>query len=308
MTPVAVCIVSFRDPVVVRGCLDALANSTFADFEIVICENGGPDAHKALRAAIPETALPGGQAIQIDLAPGNIGYAGGVNWGMRARPDARAWWVLNPDTRPEADALGALMRRLDRGDCAGAGGVLYHPGGMIQAYGGRWRAPLARCESIGYGGRIEDEPDIAAVERETNYIPGASMLIGREMVERVGLMREDYFLYAEEVEWCLRAGNAGLRFGFAADARVCHGQGATTGSADEITLRPRMPIYLDERNKLNVVRDANPGWLAVAIPASLVLGLLRFARRGAWRQQGYALSGWWAGVRNRRGLPPWMGG
>lgn len=307
MTPIAVCIVSFRDPEVVRGCLEALAQSTFGDFEVVICENGGADAYAALRASIPER-LPGGQSVQVDQAPGNIGYAGGVNWGMRARPDAKAWWVLNPDTRPEPDALAALVRRLDRGDCAGVGGVLYHPDGMIQAYGGRWRQTIARCESIGHGRRLGDTPDVAAVERDINYIPGASMLIGRAMVDRVGLMREDYFLYAEEVEWCLRAVKAGLRFGFAADALVCHGQGATTGSADEITSRPRMPIYLDERNKLNVVRDVTPGWLVTAIPASLTLSLLRFARRGAWRQQGHALAGWWAGVRNRRGLPPWMAG
>lgn len=307
MTPIAVCIVSFRDPEVIRNCLGRLAESEFGDFEVIICENGGEAAHEALLAAIPAN-LPGGQAVQIDRAPGNLGYAGGVNWCMRARPDARAWWVLNPDTSPEPGALAALVRRLDRGDCAAVGGVLYHPDGKVQAYGGRWRAALARPESIGHGGRLGETPDAAAVERNTDYLLGASMLIGRAMVDRVGLMREDYFLYAEEVEWCLRARKAGLVFGFAPEALVCHGQGTTTGSADVITRRPRMPIYLDERNKLNVVRDVTPGWLVTAIPASFVLGLLRFLRRGAWRQQGYALAGWWAGVRNRRGLPPWMTG
>ena len=307
MTPIAICIVSFRDPEVIAGCLETLADSSFADFEVIICENGGAQAHAELRERLP-ASLPGGQPLQIDLAPGNLGYAGGVNRCMQARPDARAWWVLNPDTRPQPDALAALVRRLEQGDCAAVGGVLYHPDGKIQAYAGRWRASLARPESIGHGARLGDPIDAAAVERQTDYLLGASMLIGREMVARVGLMREDYFLYAEEVEWCLRAGRAGLKFGFAPDALVCHGQGATTGSADAIGARPRMPIYLDERNKLNVVRDVTPGRLLTAIPASLLLSLLRFARRGAWRQQGYAIAGWWAGVRNRRGLPPWMAG
>lgn len=307
MTPIAICIVSFRDPDVIAGCLEALAASNWTDFEVIVCENGGQAAHAELKARLPAT-LPAGQMVQIDAAPGNLGYAGGVNWCMRARPDARAWWVLNPDTRPRPEALGALVRRLERGDCAAVGGVLYHPDGMVQAYGGRWRGALARTESIGHGSQLGDPVDAGMVERQTNYLLGASMLIGREMVDRVGLMREDYFLYAEEVEWCLRAGQAGLKFGFAPDALVCHGQGSTTGSADEITARPRMPIYLDERNKLNVVRDVSPGRLITAIPASLLLSLLRFAWRGAWRQQGYAIAGWWAGVRNRRGLPPWMGG
>jgi len=34
--------------------------------------------------------------------------------------------------------------------------------------------------------------------------------------------------------------------------------------------------------------------------------LVRFGKRGAWRQLGYAVQGWWAGVRNQRGVPDWM--
>jgi N-acetylglucosaminyl-diphospho-decaprenol L-rhamnosyltransferase len=305
MTPIAICIVAFRNADEIARCLEAVSRSDFAGYEVVICENGGPDAYAALRAAVPER-LSGGQAVTALDGGGNLGYAGGVNRCMEARPDARAWWVLNPDTRPEPGALSALVRRLERGDCAAAGGVLYHPDGRVQAYGGRWRPLLARAESIGHGTPLSYQPDAAMVERDMNYLLGASMLIGRAMVERVGLMRDDYFLYAEEIEWCLRAGAAGLKLGFAPDAMVCHGQGGTTGSADAITTRPKLPIYLDERNKLNIVRDTTPALLPVAAVSALALSFGRFARRGAWAQQRHALGGWWAGLRNRRGMPDWM--
>ncbi|EGD59992.1 glycosyl transferase family 2 [Novosphingobium nitrogenifigens DSM 19370] len=302
---VVMAIVAFRNAEEIVGCLGAMGASTYTDFEVVICENGGAEAFRALRARLPE-ALPGGQPVTVIDAGGNVGYAGGVNVCMRSRPDADAWWIINPDTIPEAGALAALVARLQRGDCAAVGGLLYNPSGRVQAYGGHWRPWLARCVSIGSGARLEDRPDVAEVERQTNYLLGACMLVGRGLVYRVGLMREDYFLYCEEVEWGLRAVKAGLKLGFAPDALIRHDQGGTTGSGKAHNARPRMPIYLDERNKLNVARDTRPVTLPVAALASLGLLFMRYARRGAWRQFGYGLSGWLAGVRNMRGMPPWM--
>lgn len=302
---VSIAIVAFRNADEIVGCLDALAKGTHTDFDVVICENGGPEAYAELERAVP-AVLPGGQRVQTILAPGNLGYAGGVNVCMKAAPEADAWWVVNPDTVPAPGALAALVARLERGDVAAVGGVLHNPKGRIQAYGGHWRSSAARAVSIGSGETLDHKPDAAQVEARTNYLLGASMLIGRAFVDKVGLMREDYFLYCEEVEWCLRAVQAGLKLGFAPDSLVCHDQGGTTGSGDAHRKRPKMPIYLDERNKLNVVRDTTPGKLPLAAANSLALLFARYGRRGAFRQLGYGLSGWFAGLRNRRGVPPWM--
>ncbi len=302
---VTICIVAFRNLPDIRVCLAALAQTSHGNFEVLICENGGSDAYRTLTDALP-TALPGGQPITYILADGNTGYAGGVNICMRARSDADAWWIVNPDAEPDAAALSKLLERLKRGDVDAVGGTLYLSDGTVQAHGGHWRPFLARPESIGHGSPLDGSVDPDAVERQMNYLLGASMLIGRGFVERVGLMREDYFLYCEEVEWCLRAITAGATLGFAPGARILHNQGATTGSAHAITHRPRLPIYLDERNKLNVVRDSTPWRLPIAIPASFVLLFLRFGRRRAWRQWGHALAGWWAGIRNERGVPAFL--
>ncbi|OQW46350.1 MAG: glycosyl transferase family 2 [Proteobacteria bacterium SG_bin6] len=305
LTPVAVCIVAFRDAAQIVQCLSALSASEFADYEVVICENGGPDAYAALCAAVP-AQLAAGQAVTCLRAPGNLGYAGGVNQCMAARPMARAWWVLNPDTEVEPHTLGALLDRLDRGDCDAVGGILYHRRGHVQSCGGRWRPWLARAESLAGGTSLNQLPDARAIEQRMNYISGACMLIGRRFVATIGPMREDYFLYAEEIEWCLRAKAQGLRLGFAPAARLCHDQGGSTGSATAIRARPRLPIYLDERNKLLVVRDTTPWLLPVAAVASFALGAGRFARRGAWRQWLDAIEGWWAGLLGQRGVPRWL--
>jgi hypothetical protein len=127
------------------------------------------------------------------------------------------------------------------------------------------------------------------------------MLVGRTFVDAVGLMREDYFLYCEETEWFLRPDARRLRLGFAADARVRHAQGSTTGAGEAIRAMPRLPIYLNERNKMLLTRDRFWARLPVAAAAALLQLVARYARRGAWRQFGYGLSGWSAGLAGRRG-------
>src|SRR4051812_404076 len=101
---VAICIVAFRNPDDVNVCLKALARSTYTDFEVVICENGGTEAYERLTALLP-TALPGGQTVRAVDGGGNLGYGGGVNRALSAAPAAGVWWVLNPDTEPQVGAL-----------------------------------------------------------------------------------------------------------------------------------------------------------------------------------------------------------
>jgi GT2 family glycosyltransferase len=297
---VGICIVGYRNCGDVAACLHALAKSTFADFEITICENGGAEAYDALIDALPKK-LPGCQAVNVIKAPGNLGYAGGVNVCMRASAGADAWWILNPDTLPEPTALEALVERLSRGDCNVVGGVLYGSDQQIQTLGGRWRPWLARAEAIGRGRPVFAPGD--AVAQPFDYLSGASMLVGRSFVETVGPMREDYFLFCEEVEWCLRGRAKGMRIAVTPEARVLHHQGSTTGSALALRHRPRLQIYLDERNKLLLTRDCHAWRMPAAAPAALLLLLLRYGRHGALRLVGFALRGWWAGVTGKRGMP-----
>ncbi len=302
---VAVSIVGFRNPDDIVNCLAALEGLDHADFEVVICENGGPAAFAALTARLP-AALAGGQPVKAVLAPGNLGYAGGVNICLAEAPGADAWWVLNPDTKPYPDSLGRLVRRLVVGDCEVAGGTTHFADGRVESHGGRWRPWLGRSESIGYGDALDAPVDAAALEPTLSYFSGACMLISRRFLEIVGPMHEDYFLYCEEIEWMLRGRALGMRLGYAPGARVLHLQGTTTGSVSDIRQRTRTPIYLDERNKMLVTWDRFPGRLPVAAAASFLLLFLRFGRRRAWRQLGYGLEGWLAGVLNRRGPPRWL--
>lgn len=305
---VAVGIVGFRNPDDIRSCLDALSKSTYTDFAVYICENGGDAAYEALVQATPDR-LPGGQPVTRINAGDNLGYAGGVNTCIRAiQGDYRALWVLNPDTEPRPEALAALLARLDRGDVQAVGGVITWSEDTVQSYGGLWRSWLGFGASLGMFSAADAPVDAEAIERKLDFLSGASMLVSREFIERVGPMRDDYFLYAEEVEWFLRARKMGVKLGFASDARVLHHLGTTTGWNNRpFTQWPRMPIYLDARNRVRMTAQLMPWKLPTALAGMVLHSFWRFARRGAWRQVGYVFEGMAAGLRGESGRPSWVG-
>lgn len=301
-THVAVAIVGYNNTADIQKCVGALARSTYPDFEIVICENGNDQSYRALQDVLP-ASLAAGQPVRLLKSPANNGYASGINQSIAASPSSDAWWVLNPDTEPMPGALAALVRRLEQGDVQAVGGSLYFADGRVQSYGGIWRSWLARAVSIGLGSTAGTVPDTAEVEREQNYLSGASMLVSRAFIQRAGLMSEEFFLYCEEIDWCLRATQKGLRLGFTSEAKVLHKQGTSTGRSTSLKGRSKLSVYLDERNKLLVTKMHFPFRFPIASVAALLLIAARYLRKGALRQFSYGVSGWFAGLLGRRGAP-----
>ncbi|KQS80568.1 hypothetical protein ASG25_03005 [Rhizobium sp. Leaf384] len=245
-----------------------------------------------------------GALVYVHQASGNIGYAGAINAVLdylKPDPDWDSVWVLNPDTEPAPDALIALKRRSEAGGYAIVGSriVLMH-NNKIQMYGGRWRRWMARGYNIGLGADRDATPDIAAVEAEMDYVCGASMYIIRPFIETIGHMDESYFLYAEEVDWCLRRGAFAL--GYAHDSIVRHSHGATIGSNHSRKNRSSFSVYLDERSKMLLTKRFYPKAFPLIMLFTLIL-TTQYAKQGAWKNFGVALQGWWSGVRGETGFP-----
>lgn len=320
--------VGFRNAEDVRQCVLKLQDGIDGNFAVLICENGGRAAFDDLVGALgtlaaaeaaPPSAdpavagvwrgrLPGGQVVEALLGADNLGYAGGVNATIARLAVFPAWsalWVLNTDTEPDRQALAALVAKAASDPSYGIVGsrlVLFGTG-KIQAYGGRWRKFTARGFNIGLHRPAEAPVDPDAVEREMTYVLGASMYVTRAFIEEVGSMTEDYFLYVEEVDWCLRRGR--FRLGFAADSIVHHHHGGTMGSSLSRRSRSRLSVYLGERNKHLMSRRFYPA-LYPLIAFTTLLFTADYIRARAPRNFLAALEGWWAGLRGESGKPAWM--
>ena len=214
--------------------------------------------------------------------------------------------MLNPDTFPEPDALGALVRRQAEGDYGIVGSkIVFVANGRVQLWGGLTYWPLlGRARSLGYGQPVEVTPDLKEVEAALDIVAGTSMFVSKDYIKTIGVMDEDFFVYHEDSEWSLRHGK--FRLGYAHDSVVHHVAGATSGSGGPRPKRSRFSIYLSERNRVILAKKRYPSvWpllAAVALLQTLEL-LLRFR---SWRSFKIALAGWWAGVSGETGMPGFM--
>jgi GT2 family glycosyltransferase len=297
-------IVSYNSDDILARCLESVYAAAVIPDSCTVVENGTAGSAKMARKIFAAHGkISNGNLLH---RPDNPGYAGAINAAIAATPRADAFWILNPDTEVACDALAAMSDRMAAGDYDIVGCRITDRHGIIQSDGGRWIPWLARAISINKGKSVDDAVEQSRVEGNLDFVSGASLLVRRRIIDRAGLMRDDYFLYAEEVEWCLRARSAGARLGFSPAAVVIHDQGSSTSYASSIRSRPMLPIFLDERNKLNVIWDRQPLLLPLAAVGSFAALLLRYARSLAWRQLGYAIKGWFSGVLRRRGKPAWL--
>jgi GT2 family glycosyltransferase len=260
-------------------CLASLDTLTYANHQVVVVDNASPDGSEAeLRQARPDVTL-----LQSGA---NLGYAGGNNVGIRyaLAGGADHVWILNNDTLVEPDALtqsvARMAQRPDAGMC-GSKLVYHHDRSTVQAWGGasynRW---LGTIRLLGHGEAATRAVDLGALERQLDYIVGASLLVSRPFLEAIGLLREDYFLYFEELDWALRAHG---RFGVivAPESVVYHKEGASIGGNQHSGSKSRLADYYAIRNRLLITRRFFP-YALPTVYLGLIPTLLNRARRGQW--------------------------
>lgn len=337
---VAILIVGFRNADDIVQCLGALAAADpDPSFSVHIAENGGPDAFARLIETLSrdggpcelvdfdaETPTPadavrcvglrlirpaGAPAVRIFAAemPANLGYGGGLNaWlePLQRTPGWRGVWILNPDTSPRPDALRALSdyAATHGKGLVGSRVVFMSEPDRIQTRGLRWRKLRALPAAIDRLAVATEVTDPERIEALMDSPSGASLYATRQIIERIGLMRDDYFLYYEDLEWGLRA-RALDAIGYADGSVVAHVGGTTIGGAAKGRSRSRLAVYLDKRNRILFVRDRYPGWVlwTMAVIAGEILDLLRI---GAFTNARAGVGGLLAGLAGERGMPAWM--
>lgn len=309
----------------VRGCVGSLQESTYRGFRVVVCENGGPAGFTRTVAALDEAGyardssadgkggqvrfrLRNGQTVDVIDPAGNLGYSGGVNACIRfAGQDPWNFvWVLNPDTFPEPDAIKALVERQREGDYGIVGSrLIFVKSGLVQTWGGiRFNGWLNHGGLLGSHQPADTRPDVREVERQIDFISGASMFVSRAYYDTVGPMDEMFFVYDEDVDWSIRRGK--FKLGYAHDSVVRHIHGSKSGSSLDRNSRSRFSTYLAFRNHVLLAKK-HKGMLwpipAASVLAQLVLELVRFR---SWKHFGWSLQGFAAGLRNEKGPPPFV--
>ena len=167
----------------------------------------------------------------------NLGFAAGNNVGLRfalGQQDMTHAWILNNDTLVDPGCLSNMLARVSLENEPAACGSIIHffdNPETRQAIGGNCfntRTGVALQSEGRFRSELELD-DCSAIEEKIDYVSGCSMLLPRSLLQRVGLLNEEYFLYYEEIDWFTRAGNS-FRRCIAADAHVYHREGGSIGS------------------------------------------------------------------------------
>jgi GT2 family glycosyltransferase len=286
MSKLSIVLVNYRGWRDTLACVASLRMLRYAPVEIIVIENGSPDdSWERLRDV---------DDIQLVRLERNVGFAGACNHGMRIARDAGAEfvWLLNNDTVVEPDAASALVRLArDKPEAHFFGTLIsFHDEPELLWFGG---GDLDRLTGTpGHVGFMQPVGRFSSgVPKPTTWISGCSLLIRTTSLETVGFMDDDLFLYAEDMEWQLRARQEYPVAWMSNECLVRHKVGRSTGSTNNVLGRVFM-----SRNFLKVaLRHAGsclPMWLGrwviefVVKPAAK--GDLRLARAG------------WAGLLTQR--------
>lgn len=326
----AVIILNWRAPADTVQCALSAAGLDHENLDIVVCDNASGDgSFEAIQAGLAEqlpavnqqrvargmrplvqatleasalAAPPRGEdatrRLWVVQTGRNGGYAAGNNVGVRlalAEPEVEYVWILNNDTLVEPDALTRLLERMAQDPTIGICGAkvvyLEKPDRVQSLGGGRFLRGRARCELLGKGTPADAPVDAAAIEASLSYVNGAAALVRRTLIETVGYMDEDYFLYWEEIDWAVRAAGR-FRLGYCDAARVYHRVGMTIGTSDEGQSSMLSDFYLT-RSKFRFLRRHYPGLVVLALPnlGRAVLRELRAGRRDRARNLLVAATG-----------------
>lgn len=239
---VTVVIVNYKTWPLVIDCLRSLDSEvrSLPGARVIVTDNDSRDGSvQKLSAAIDA----GGYGDWATLMPldRNGGFSYGNNAAIRQAladdepPDYV--YLLNPDTVARPNAIGGLASFLDAHERVGiAGGGMVWPDGSAQEAAHRFPSPLGELNlgaRFGPLNRLLERWDTTYPVSDTahgcDWVSGATMMVRREVFERIGLLDERYFLYFDEVDFCRRAREAGFEVWYVPASCVMHLEGAVTG-------------------------------------------------------------------------------
>ncbi len=215
------------------------------DAEVFVVDNASSDGTtESIRAEFP--------AVKVLAQVGNLGFAAGNNVAMRAlgfqdipapNPHGpKAVLLLNPDTLVQHGAIRTLYEQLCRLPRAGAvGAQLAYADGSFQhgAFGfpGIWQLAIelfplpGRLYESRLNGRYSRALYAAGDPFPVDHPLGAAFMIRREVIEQIGLLDEQFYMYCEEVDWSMRIRRAGWEIYMVPSARITHLEGKSSGQA-----------------------------------------------------------------------------
>lgn len=236
----SIIIVNYNTCRLTTDCLRSVfASETGYRYEVFVVDNHSTDdSVETIRREFPEVKMIANET--------NTGFSYANNQAIKVS-SGRYVLLLNSDTIIQKDTLDIMLSFMDRRPDVGASGckVILPDGSLDKACKRGFPTPSASFYyAFGFSKWFPDNPkfnqyQLSYLDPDQEYpidcLVGAFMLVRRETIEQVGLLDEDYFMYAEDTDWCYRIKQAGWVNYYYPRTTIVHYKG---GSA------PRRPLKI----------------------------------------------------------------
>lgn len=217
----------------------------YPNLEVIIVDNGSAEDPTAVFKAIYPEAI-------ILLNGKNLGFTGGNNVGIRAAKGDYLF-IVNNDTEFTPGLLEGLLRIFDQFPDAGIVSPKFHyffHKGTIE-YAGYQTVNMFSGRNAMIGCREEDKGQYNQIS-ETNYAHGGGMMVPRKVIEEVGPLPEQFFIYYEEFDWCEQIKRKGFKVYYQPESLIYHKESMTTGKSSPFK------TYYHTRNRILFMRRNMP--------------------------------------------------
>lgn len=267
------------------ACLASLSRATYRNVKIIVLDNKSTDGSMdAIRAAFPE--------VQLVALEENLGYAGNNNVGITSSMKQGANWilVLNEDTVLDADCLAHLVETGESDPVIGiVGPMVYHHDepDVIQSAGGL----LGKFWEGKHLGQNEQDRGQFRSVRPVEWISGCAILVRREVIQQVGMLDPNFFIYWEETEWCIRSSMAGWRIVHVPQAKIWH-----KGVQRNYQPKPAFTYYGTRNHLLTLSKHNAPFAARFFTWAQILRTLASWTIKPRWRHTRDHRNAMWKGV------------
>ncbi len=286
-------ITTYNDYEKTLNCLEAVHNQIEVPSRIIVVDNGSQNHYVdvlfeewkkiAKKYEMPEPEenyndnINSSPLILLRL-PENNGYPAAINAAINLMlydTNAKAFWFLHNDSIPEIYALCALVDHTKEVvkekekfyDIVGSTILYADRENIMCAGGGSFSRILGQVRLNSDGIYKHNLPTKRKILSSLDFMYGASLLVRREVFEKIGLFKEEFFFSFEDVEFCIRAKKNKLKLNWAPGAIVRHigpvpGRAAPVRSFNNLPIDdkelPQLLDYYNIRNRFYLIKKLYP--------------------------------------------------
>lgn len=255
---VSIIIVNFNGKKWLKDCLNSLQKQTYTKFEIILVDNNSTDdSISFIQKNFPK--------VQLVKLPENIGFAGGNNEGYK-KAIGEYILLLNNDTKVEKTFIENFLKAFDKIPNLGIAQskLILMDKDQLDTCGGFWTS----TSFLYYFGNYKD-PKLPMYNKPFPVFStkGASVLIKRKVIEKIGLFDERFWNYYEETDFCHRVWISGYECWYWPKALCYHAMGGTS-----LTFKNDYIQFHNFKNKLcSYIKNLSLLELIKIIPLFLIL-------------------------------------